>query len=74
VAHLKMTPEEAILGVTRHAAAALARQNHIGVLRQGAQADILILDAANEIDLAYHYGADLTRTLIKRGMPMVLGK
>jgi imidazolonepropionase len=74
VAQLKMTVEEAILGVTRHAAAALARENKIGVLRPGAQADVLVLEASSEIDLAYHYGADLTSTLLKRAKPVPLGR
>lgn len=64
-AHLKMTPEEAILGVTRHAAAALAREGKIGSLEPGAACDVLILDAGHEIDLAYHYGVNLAARTIK---------
>jgi imidazolonepropionase len=70
-AHLRMTPEEAILGVTRHAAAALAREGKIGSLEPGAAADVAILDARHEVDLAYHYGVNLARTVVKRGSPIL---
>ncbi len=63
-AHLKMTPEEAILGVTRHAAMAVSREQNIGRLVPGARADILVLEARSYIDLAYHYGVNLTRTVL----------
>jgi imidazolonepropionase len=66
-AQLRLTPEEAILAVTRHAAAALAREGRIGSLSPGAVCDLLILESGNEIDLAYHYGVNLTRTVVKNG-------
>ncbi|HVL33171.1 MAG TPA: amidohydrolase family protein, partial [Actinomycetota bacterium] len=62
---LKMTPEEAILGVTRHAAAALAREGKIGSLEPGASADVLVLDSSHETDLAYHYGVNLAGRVLK---------
>ncbi len=63
-AHLKMTPEEAILGVTRHAAAALSRQGKVGSLAPGTRADILVLDEPSYVDLAYHYGVNLARVVL----------
>jgi imidazolonepropionase len=66
-AQLRLTPEEAILAVTRHAAAALAREGRIASLSPGAACDLLILESGNEIDLAYHYGVNLTRTVVKNG-------
>lgn len=68
--HLGMTPEEAILGVTRHAAAALAREGRAGSLEPGASADIVVLEARHEIDLAYHYGVNLALSVVKRGVPV----
>jgi len=65
-AHLKMTPEEAILGVTRNAAKALARED-IGSLKVGNKADLLILEAKHETDLAYHYGVNLTADVLSAG-------
>lgn len=63
-AHLKMTPEEALLGVTRHAAAALSREGVVGSLGPGARADLVILDATSYVDLAYHYGVNLARAVL----------
>jgi imidazolonepropionase len=62
--HLKMTPEEAILGVTRHAAAALSREGIVGCLSRRARADLLVLEAKSYIDLAYHYGVNLARAVL----------
>ena len=63
-AHLKMTPEEAVLGVTRHAAAALSREGKVGSLGPGARADVLVLEARSYLDLAYHYGVNLARAVL----------
>jgi imidazolonepropionase len=72
-AHLGMTVEEAILGVTRHAAAAVDREGSAGCLRPGVNCDAVLLDASHEVDLAYHYGVNLTATVIKRGKVFVPG-
>ena len=64
---MKMTPEEAILGVTRHAAAAIAREGKIGSLEPGAQCDLVVLDSKSELDLVYHYGVSPAMSVIKRG-------
>lgn len=69
-AQLKLTPEEAILAVTRHAAAAIAMEGTIGSLEVGARADILILDTDHEIDLAYHYGVNATAEVYRAGEPL----
>jgi imidazolonepropionase len=63
-AHLRMTPEEALLGVTRHAAAALAREGVVGSLAPGARADLVVLEAGRYVDLAYHYGVNLARVVL----------
>jgi len=70
-AHLKMTPEEAILGVTRHAAAALSRQGKVGSLAPGARADLVVLDAPSYVDLAYHYGVNLARVVLTGRAPRI---
>lgn len=69
--HLRMTPEEAILGITRHAAAAIAREGTFGSLEPGARADLVVLDAATELDLAYHYGVNLAARVFKGGVEIV---
>ncbi|MHB8511085.1 MAG: imidazolonepropionase [Actinomycetota bacterium] len=66
-AHLGMTVEEAIIGVTRHAAAALSRSKTHGLIAPGARGDLLILDASHESELVYHYGASSIRSVIKDG-------
>jgi len=65
---LKMTPEEAILGVTRHAAAAIAREGKAGSIEPGAACDLLVLDGASELDLAYHYGVPVQARTVKGGL------
>jgi imidazolonepropionase len=62
--HLQMTPEEAVLGVTRHAAAALSREGIVGSLGPGARADLVVLEAKSYVDLAYHYGVNLARVVL----------
>ena len=50
-----MTVEEAILGVTRHAAKALGRDD-IGVLKPGARANLAIWDSPSPASLVYEMG------------------
>jgi imidazolonepropionase len=59
-----MTPEEAVLGVTRHAAAALSRERIVGSLAPGARADVLVLESKSYVDLAYHYGINLAGAVL----------
>lgn len=66
--HLDLTPEEAILAVTRHAAAAVGRERDLGSLQPGAAADLVVLAAETELDLAYHYGVNLAARVFKRGI------
>ena len=71
--HLGMTPEEAILGVTRHAAAAIGRERDLGAIQVGAAADLVILEAGTELDLAYHYGVNLVARVFKCGVEVAAG-
>jgi imidazolonepropionase len=64
---LKLTPEEAVLGATRHAAAALAREDRCGRLGPGLACDAVVLEARSEVEVAYHYGVNLARTVIRGG-------
>jgi imidazolonepropionase len=67
---LRMTPEEALLGVTRQAAAALAREDRCGRLAPGLDCDLVVLDTRSEIDLAYHYGVNLAATVVRGGVAL----
>jgi imidazolonepropionase len=51
----RMTVEECLLGVTRHAARALGR-NDIGVLAAGARADLCLWDIERPAELVYRLG------------------
>jgi imidazolonepropionase len=54
-----LTPEEALAGMTRHAARALGLQDEIGTLEPGKSADLAIWNIAEPAELAYWIGADL---------------
>ncbi|WP_020396852.1 imidazolonepropionase [Thiolinea disciformis] len=52
----RLTPEEALLGVTRHAAKALGLQDQIGQLREGFAADFIVWNIQHPAELAYQVG------------------
>jgi imidazolonepropionase len=52
----RMTPEEALLGTTAHAARALGLADR-GRIAPGLRADLAIWDAAHPAELAYRIGA-----------------
>jgi imidazolonepropionase len=52
----RMTPEEALAGVTRNAARALGMQATNGVLARGKAADFCIWNIAEPAELAYRIG------------------
>lgn len=64
---MKMTLSEAISAATFNAACAIRRNDTIGSLEPGKQADALILDCPNHTFLPYHFGVNLVETVIKRG-------
>ncbi|MFQ1646325.1 imidazolonepropionase [Aeromonas veronii] len=53
-----LTPQEAMVGVTRHAAKALGEQDRLGQLRVGMAADFLIWHCAHPAELSYMVGVD----------------
>ena len=64
---MHMTPAEALIAVTANAAAAIGRQDRIGAIKQGMQADLVILDVENFNQWPYHAGRNCVRTVIKKG-------
>lgn len=52
----RLTPEEALTGVTRYAAQALGLQHQIGQLRAGFAADFIVWDIQHPAELAYQVG------------------
>ena len=63
----RMTPAEVIVAATANAAAALGRQDRVGAIKVGMQADLVILDTANHRRFLYEAGRNCVRTVIKRG-------
>lgn len=67
VSQMKMTPEEALLGVTLHGAHAMGLENEIGSLSVGKQCDVVLADVPGWRTLSYHYGVNHVSRVIKRG-------
>jgi imidazolonepropionase len=65
--HLRMTPEEALVAATLHAAQALALGNQIGSLEAGKQADVVIWNAERVEEIPYHFAVNLVLQVIKKG-------
>jgi imidazolonepropionase len=63
----RMTPEEALAGVTRNGARALGLQNRIGTLEQGKDADFVIWDIAEPAELAYRVGFNPLKQVVRQG-------
>ncbi|HRV96494.1 MAG TPA: amidohydrolase family protein, partial [Anaerolineae bacterium] len=63
----KLLPAEALNAVTRNAAYAVGLGDVVGSLEPGKQADMLIVDAPDYRHLAYQFGGNLVKTVIKRG-------
>lgn len=64
---LRMTPAEALVATTLHAARAIALDEKIGSLEVGKQADMVLWDAENVDTLAYHFGVNLVDKVFKVG-------
>ena len=65
--HLRLTPAEALVAATLHAAQALAMGNQIGSLEVGKQADVVIWNAAAVEEISYHFAVNLVHRVIKKG-------
>jgi len=64
---LRMTPAEVLVAVTANAAAALDLHDRLGAIREGYDADLLILDAPTLDEWFYTPGRNRVQTVIKRG-------
>jgi imidazolonepropionase len=63
----RLTPEEALAGVTRHAAKALGLENRIGTLEKGKDADFVVWDISEPAELAYTVAFNPCRQVIRHG-------
>lgn len=64
---LRLTPDEVLAACTANAAAAIRRQDRVGAIAPGHQADLLIVDAPSVTEWLYGPGRDRVQTVIKRG-------
>ena len=63
----KLTPEEALAGVTRNGARALGLQDRIGTLEPGKDADFVVWDISEPAELAYRIGANPLKNVVRQG-------
>jgi imidazolonepropionase len=66
VTRCKLTVEEALLGITRHAACALGRDD-LGKLHVGTQCDLVILDTPDPVHAIAHMGHNHVERVVKGG-------
>ncbi|PMY43745.1 imidazolonepropionase [Pseudomonas sp. GW456-L14] len=68
----RMTPEEALAGVTLHAATALGMEQTHGSLEVGKVADFVAWQIDRPADLAYWLGGDLEKRVVRHGVEVDL--
>jgi imidazolonepropionase len=66
VSQMKMTPEEALLGVTLHGAWAMGLEGEVGSLGPGRQCDVVLCDVPSWRWLSYFYGVNHVSRVLKR--------
>ena len=64
---MRLTPTEALVAATANAAAALRRQDRLGAVAKGMQADLVILDVPNHNRWLYEFGRNCVIAVIKNG-------
>jgi imidazolonepropionase len=64
---MRMSPLEALVGMTLHGAAALGLSDRLGSFELGKQADFVICDVRRFEQLFYEFGANHVRQVFKRG-------
>lgn len=66
----RMTPEEALAGVTQHAATALGLGDSHGSLEPGKVADFVAWNIDRPADLTYWLGGDLDKRVVRNGVEL----
>lgn len=64
---MKLTPAEVVVASTLNAASAVAREDSLGSIEPGKQADLVIWEVPSYKHLPYHFGVNLAKTVIKKG-------
>lgn len=65
--YMGLTPAQAIAAATINAAYAIRRDEQIGSLEAGKEADLLILTVADYRQLGYRFGTNLVKQVVKHG-------
>jgi imidazolonepropionase len=65
--YMRLTPAQAIAAATINAAAAIGRQERIGSLETGKQADLIVLNTSDYRHLGYRFGVNLVERVMKKG-------
>ncbi|GGQ05526.1 imidazolonepropionase [Shewanella litoralis] len=68
----RLTPEEALRGVTVNAAKALGLEHRVGSITVGKQADFCLWDINTPAQLAYAYGVNPCLNVVKNGLVVAL--
>lgn len=68
---LGLTPEEALVGITRNAAAAIGEEHRAGRIAPGRPADLVVLDAPTWLHLPYRMGTNLVHGVYVGGRRVV---
>jgi imidazolonepropionase len=69
-----LTPAQAIAAATINAARAIRREDRLGSLEVGKQADAIVLDAPDYRHLGYRFGTNLVRQVVKNGRVYSVGR
>ena len=68
-AHLRMSPAEALAAATINAAYACGEGKEAGSLEAGKRADLVLWHARDYREIAYWFGANLVRQVVRAGRP-----
>jgi len=68
--YMRMTADEALAAVTLNAAKSLNRQNRLGSIEPGKQADLVVWNAPSHEYIPYAYGENLVCGVFKKGEPV----
>ena len=66
----RLTPEQALTGVTLNAAAAICRAGQLGSIESGKAADLTLWDAPDLAYIFYRMGSNLVSGVVKQGRPV----
>ncbi|RJS64523.1 imidazolonepropionase [Priestia filamentosa] len=68
---MRLTPAEALTAATYNAACAINRQEKVGSIEVGKQADIVLWDVKNYQELQYLFGVNHVKAVWKKGVKVV---